>query len=788
MLQLVQNIKHILKQDQVPQLLTTMLSMFQKIPDDDKPIMVSELLILGRQANVKNMLSLVSRELFKWSKQSSPLLSLGLLQINYSLKQDQQLCQDFYKTLKQNTELLFDHMNLELVLLVMNQKGNEPLLDLLANTILNQYKLEARSKSLEWIQTNTQVERIERRLLSIFESTGQLGWDQIIISSLTLILRLQEQVHLIPDKQMSDRLSDLVSNVLQLLFQKMPMLQQTILDHLMTGSKKYVHQIKKLCEKCPNEVIKHMNLVSEMIESLLQTADEHLLEALVLLCDNQQVYDKMMMVLRKGSIQREQLCRELSIKGYALLLKTNKHTDELLGGLRRAFAQQLSCRVLAYQKLLEFALLNEGIRVHVLGLFHRQLLTYKQERFPLSIEKCYENGKIQEALAMLVHCTSYLAHLTKSKPILDFLTRVAEQASKVELADFDMVQADEPLKQDRLYLAVSLLHSLFCHALLLQDGQTLANCLQKKIQAFMDSRKEKGQVLLAKAMNEGISTESRMLFLTLLSAAAKKQANLPLCQQLFASLVGKDQLKQMEKKQSLLLTEAFEQSLLQLEHPFQVFQMESKTVCKLLLQCANQLSAEQPKQGIKFLKILDHLLSKEKIHLTEPLYSILQNNESHDPHFCRETVLMWARSLNKHPKALLKLSESIFVIYGQRIQNDQDLGENRLKLVNNETVAHAVTAFLSFIDQQLESMDWVTQNWKMFDNLDLVSERMGLFVSLVEMLCQTSLPSDTNDMIVKTLTRLYKIMANIAKLVPFIMIEHGWSRFKRVLATHQLCL
>ncbi|KAL2912964.1 hypothetical protein HK105_207530 [Polyrhizophydium stewartii] len=464
-----------------------------------------------------------------------------LTNIAFAMRSDQALCTEFIKVLRDDYTQLFANLNFPIVLLVASLPRFESVaLDLMTLSVRTWLEAYDRTRSIKWLFDNLQghFSSLDSQLSAMMKegAFGETGITEQIISSLLKLACYFIDGSLAPAKKKGDsahsRRMDVAKGIFESLF-KRPILE-SLFDRMLFKSDASLHAIaifEALC-KDPQAMAAHSAMIKDMINNVYAVPDDvskRLLACLSpVIVRDPLLFDAVMLVLRKGSFQREKMAREVALDGLLALLdalgkagsgpfSSDATKFEILGYLRRFMSQQHDVREHLYDRLVDLVSGNANINDTVLGILWAQLSQYLHARGEgLRLDMCVtqrRNGtEPQEPLGFLLHAFTIVMSKSERQPdndqelaaMADCMLQAISTFSKLHHQDLPF--GDERLdgtdqdasalesKQTRLALAQSIYEAMLGHCFVFGDGsqewRDIAMALFKRLQDIKASLKE----------------------------------------------------------------------------------------------------------------------------------------------------------------------------------------------------------------------------------------------------------------------------------------------------------
>eukprot|EP00842_Homolaphlyctis_polyrhiza_P004924 jgi/Hompol1/5432/HPOL_004437-RA len=550
-------------------LVQSALGSFLAIRDEDKPKLTHLLMLLSKRGDKAMILSGLSRLLSEWSAQAHPtdrnaafrnrLKGSIFTNIAFSLCQDQTLCDEYIKWVREDCTRLHINNNFAILLLVMNIPRFEvTALNLAVLSIKTWLETFERTHGIKWLFDNLQdhFSSLDTQLASIADPAvfGEAGvTEQLVGSLLKLACHIIDNTPSISKKKGDAVLIkrvEIAKTIFLSIFKGHAYMQRAVLDCLFDrmlfnsdASLRAVGVLEPLC-KMSELMQPHSATIKDNINNIYaMTSDvskRFLIAASSIIVADPVLFDSTMLVLRKGSFQRELSIRDVALNGLLFILcKLGEHDGttsagsngsssttkfEIIGHLRRFLSQQYAIRERLYDGLLDLATTNASLADTALGILCVQLdQLFINDGENLDLDSCFTKKREPiEPLGTLIHTTSLvLSKATEAEAGSDYArlhTRLLKTigtytklhiqdvlgdfgAGPVEGAILDVDGSVIDPRQSRLELCISIYEAMLGHCFIHGDGseewETFVRKLFERLQELKVALKEaipKGRV------------------------------------------------------------------------------------------------------------------------------------------------------------------------------------------------------------------------------------------------------------------------------------------------------
>ncbi|KAH6560870.1 hypothetical protein BASA62_010233 [Batrachochytrium salamandrivorans] len=451
------------------------LQCFPISPDHDKPKIAHTLILLTKRGDKTLILTALSNMLSAWSKSTEntsmlPHRIIGsiLTNVSFAMRHDQTLCESFLKWIREDHVRLFADYNFAIVLLITHVPRFEFMsLDIMTTAI--QIWIEAMGcahsirRLLDSSQNHSNSLSVQIDTLLKSSSFDESGITDQIVGSL-----LKLGCHILDSPSVAQKKKSDVIQLTRMLFKS-------------ESSMRAVMVFELLCADTVR-MQSHASLIKEMIGNIYAIPGDvckRFLAAIapLVVCDRP-LFDCILLVLRKGSFQREFALRDIALDGLLHLLANMDKLGsdqapelttkfELIGYLRRFLSQQLEIRERLYAGLLNLACSNPSLANNVMSIIWTQLEQYLESngeglKFELCFTKKHGTDVLVESVGVLIHTCSVIlsktippeAGISENKLIGNTLLRMIGTYTKLRMED---LQLDENSTMDGLEVEMGVL-------------------------------------------------------------------------------------------------------------------------------------------------------------------------------------------------------------------------------------------------------------------------------------------------------------------------------------------
>ncbi|KAI8928551.1 FANCI solenoid 2-domain-containing protein [Entophlyctis helioformis] len=576
-----------LKESHVNMLATKALHSFEIVPDEDKPKLAHTLILLSKKGGKCAVLAGISKALNTWACHSMAddeqtvlkrrIRATILTNVSFAVRHDQALCLDFVKWIREDYTRLLADCNLAILLLATQVPRFEAtVLDLISASVKTWLEAFERTKSIAWLSEKLQqhFQCLDDQLMSLIDplAFGEFGiTDQIVTGMLRLACHLIDTTNGTSKKRVDPiqhRKIEIAQSIFIAVFKLHPYMQRAVLDTLFDrmlfksdASTHAVHILEALCAGTGVQLSLHTALIKEFLGNVFAmpvAVSKRFLAALSpFIARESSLFDAAMLVLRKGSFQRELAVRDVALCGLFALLGqmglpevheagASTHTApgtrddhpsrEIIGYLRRFLSQQYEVRERLYDGLLGLTSTNASLCETILSILWMQLDQYIDSNADgLHLEMCSARkpgggSEPLEPLGVLFHACSLVLSKTGTSGtvqsehhrITEKLLRVIGAYTKLHVGDLvsleptheggdTEVQHLERL-QLQLQLVIGIYEAMLGHCFLHGDGSKewgdFAVSLFKRLQELKLAMKDvqaKGKMMLRDRRAAGIS-------------------------------------------------------------------------------------------------------------------------------------------------------------------------------------------------------------------------------------------------------------------------------------------
>ncbi|KAJ1344908.1 hypothetical protein BSLG_000423 [Batrachochytrium salamandrivorans] len=369
-----------------------------------------------------------------------------LTNVSFAMRHDQTLCESFLKWIREDHVRLFADYNFAIVLLITHVPRFEFMsLDIMTTAI--QIWIEAMGcahsirRLLDSSQNHSNSLSVQIDTLLKSSSFDESGITDQIVGSL-----LKLGCHILDSPSVAQKKKSDVIQLTRMLFKS-------------ESSMRAVMVFELLCADTVR-MQSHASLIKEMIGNIYAIPGDvckRFLAAIapLVVCDRP-LFDCILLVLRKGSFQREFALRDIALDGLLHLLANMDKLGsdqalelttkfELIGYLRRFLSQQLEIRERLYAGLLNLACSNPSLANNVMSIIWTQLEQYLESNGEgLKFELCFTKK----------HGTDVLVGISENKLIGNTLLRMIGTYTKLRMED---LQLDENSTMDELEVEMGVL-------------------------------------------------------------------------------------------------------------------------------------------------------------------------------------------------------------------------------------------------------------------------------------------------------------------------------------------
>ncbi|EGF79704.1 hypothetical protein BATDEDRAFT_89410 [Batrachochytrium dendrobatidis JAM81] len=459
---------------------------FPAISDHDKPNIAHTLILLSKKGEKSMILSTLSKMLFDWfssvgsteSVVSRHIIGSILTNISFAIRNDQSLCEEFTKWIRNDHTRVFINYNFALLLLIVHVPQFE-------------------TATLDLILASMKV------WLEAVDCTRNIHWLSDVMNMHSYNFELKIATMLDPDIFGGSGVTDqIVSALLKL--------GCCILDSPNSATKRKGDAVQQKRLSMANTILVSIFKIKEMVNNIYAMPEDvrkRFISAVspLIVCDRS-IFDSTMLVLRKGSFQRELAFRETALNGLLnLLVSIDKlennlvldHTTkfELIGYLRRFLSQQADIRDRLYTQMLSIVCTSPSLTDTILSIVWTQLSQYLEPngeglKFDLCYSKKQRTIEIIEPLGVLFHTLSVIlskeSALSNTSDIehaamMGTLLRVIGTFTKLHLEDLPLEEMKMPSnveidsdelenRQLRLQMMIGVYEAMLGHCFLHGDG------------------------------------------------------------------------------------------------------------------------------------------------------------------------------------------------------------------------------------------------------------------------------------------------------------------------------
>ncbi|KAK5673040.1 hypothetical protein QVD99_000513 [Batrachochytrium dendrobatidis] len=506
---------------------------FPAISDHDKPNIAHTLILLSKKGEKSMILSTLSKMLFDWfssvgsteSVVSRHIIGSILTNISFAIRNDQSLCEEFTKWIRNDHTRVFINYNFALLLLIVHVPQFETAtLDLILASMKVWLEAVDCTRNIHWLSDvmNMHSYNFELKIATMLDPDifgGSGVTDQIVSALLKLGCCILDSPNSATkrkgDAVQQKRLS-MANTILVSIFKSHAYMQNIVLeclfDRMLFKSDASIRAIAVFEQLCHEKTLmcQYLTMIKEMVNNIYAMPEDvrkRFISAVspLIVCDRS-IFDSTMLVLRKGSFQRELAFRETALNGLLnLLVSIDKlennlvldHTTkfELIGYLRRFLSQQADIRDRLYTQMLSIVCTSPSLTDTILSIVWTQLSQYLEPngeglKFDLCYSKKQRTIEIIEPLGVLFHTLSVIlskeSALSNTSDIehaamMDTLLRVISTFTKLHLEDLPLEEMKMPSnveidsdelenRQLRLQMMIGVYEAMLGHCFLHGDG------------------------------------------------------------------------------------------------------------------------------------------------------------------------------------------------------------------------------------------------------------------------------------------------------------------------------
>ena len=178
---------------------------------------------------------------------------------------------------------------------------------------------------------------------------------------------------------------------------------------------------------------------------------------------------------------------------------------------------------------------------------------------------------------------------------------------------------------------------------------------------------------------------------------------------------------------------------------------------------------DPPKQASKLVGICQHFSGSEYLsELHEALFNIMLDEEILDGSFAKEIFTVWMNSMvdAQEMTQVQNLAKYIHGHFGS-IQGHSINYSLGWKILTETSLPNLTHALIALIDECLTDIEWLV-NQKLLEEEALESQvfkRISCLIRVLSEMAQCCIPRELSERFLKTTTKVYKLVATLARLV-----------------------